>query len=53
VYDADVFYRIHPNVALALGYSDTRVNLVSRQQADQGAFVLESKGPELFLRVAF
>jgi len=27
--------------------------LVSRQQADQGAFVLESKGPELFLRVAF
>lgn len=53
IYDFDVFYRVHPNVALALGYNAIRVDLVSRQSADQGAFQLESKGPELFVRVAF
>ena len=53
VYDADIFFRLHPNVALALGYSDNRLNLISRQSATQGAFNFDAKGPELFVRVAF
>jgi hypothetical protein len=52
-YDVDIFYRLHPNVALALGYIDARVNLVSRQAGNTGAFDFDAKGPELFVRVAF
>lgn len=53
IYDVDVFYRLHPNVALALGYSDSRLNLDSRQPGNSGAFNFDAKGPELFVRVAF
>lgn len=52
-YDFDIFYRLHPNVALALGYSDSRLNLVSRQPGNTGAIEFAAKGPELFVRVAF
>jgi len=53
IYDFDVFYRLHPNVALALGYSDSHLNLESRQPGNSGAFNFDAKGPELFVRVAF
>ncbi len=53
MYDVDIFYRPHPNVALALGYNDAGLNLISRQSANQGFFDFRAKGPELFVRVAF
>lgn len=53
LYDFAAFYRVSPNVAFALGYNDTRANLLSRQSKDSGSFIFDAKGPELFVRVAF
>ena len=52
-YEVDALYRFRPNVSFALGYNAVKVNIVSRQASSGGSFDFDSKGPELFVRVAF
>ena len=52
-YELDALYRFRPNVSFALGYTDIKANLTSHQSTDGGEFDLSTKGPELFVRVAF
>jgi opacity protein-like surface antigen len=49
----DALYRLRPNIAFALGYNYVRAKLESTQIKQSGYFNLTSKGPELFVRVAF
>ena len=49
----DVLYRLRPNISFALGYNIVRANLDSSQAAQGGYFNFTSKGPEVFVRVAF
>jgi hypothetical protein len=49
----DVLYRLRENIAFALGYTIVRANLESSQTTQGGYFDFTSKGPELFVRVAF
>jgi hypothetical protein len=53
VYEADALYRLRPNIAFALGYTLFHANLISAQTKQAGSFNFNSKGPEVFLRVAF
>jgi hypothetical protein len=53
VYEADALYRLRPNISFALGYTLFRANLISAQTKQAGSFNFNSKGPEVFLRVAF
>jgi hypothetical protein len=52
-YEAAAFYRLRPNVSFAIGYTAAKVDLESRQMRNSGYFYLDTKGPELFVRVAF
>jgi hypothetical protein len=52
-YEAAAFYRLRPNVSFAVGYTAAKVDLDSRQTKTSGYFYLDTKGPELFVRVAF
>ena len=52
-YELDTLYRLRPNVSFALGYTAMRANLVSRQRTSGGYFNFNSKGPQLFVRIAF
>lgn len=52
-YEFDALYRLRPNVAFALGYNAVKADLVSSQSKQSGYFNFDSKGPELFVRVAF
>jgi hypothetical protein len=49
----DALYRFRPNVSFALGYTDVRAHLASTQTTSAGLFNFDSKGPEVFVRVAF
>jgi hypothetical protein len=49
----DALYRITPNVSFALGYTEVRAHLASDKTHESGLFDFNSKGPELFVRVAF
>ena len=53
LYELDTLYRLRPNISFALGYTMTKANLVSRQSTNGGYFNFNSKGPELFVRIAF
>jgi len=52
-YELDALYRLRPNVSFALGYNVVKANLSSIQARQSGYFDFDSKGPELFVRVAF
>jgi hypothetical protein len=53
MYELDALYRFKPNVSFALGYNVVKANLVSTKTSQGGLFDFDSKGPELFVRVAF
>jgi hypothetical protein len=52
-YEFDALYRFRPNVAFAVGYGAVRAALSSRQTGNTGYFDFDSRGPEVFVRVAF
>jgi hypothetical protein len=52
-YELDALYRLRPNVSFALGYTAVKAILDSRKPGNSGYFAFDSKGPELFVRVAF
>jgi hypothetical protein len=52
-YELAALYRLRPNVSFALGYTDVKATLTSRQPRTSGRFDFNSKGPEFFVRVAF
>jgi len=53
IFELNALYRIHPNISLALGYTDVRTDFTSHKTRDAGYFHFSSKGPQIFLRVAF
>jgi hypothetical protein len=52
-YEFAALYRLRANVSFALGYTAAKATLDSRQAGTSGYFVIASKGPEFFVRVAF
>jgi hypothetical protein len=46
-------YRLRPNVSFALGYTEVRALLDSAKTHESGYFDFNTKGPEIFVRVAF
>ena len=52
-YELAALYRLRPNISFALGYTDTKASVDSRQPKDGGFFHFDSRGPELFVRIAF
>jgi hypothetical protein len=52
-YELAALYRLRPNVAFGLGYTAMKASLTSRRTRNTEYFNLDSKGPELFVRVAF
>jgi len=53
IYEVDALYRFRPNVSFALGYTGLTAKVDSRQTNNSGYFDFDTKGPELFVRVAF
>ena len=53
IYELDALYRLRANIALALGYTEVRADLVSMQSKQSGVFSFNSSGPEVFVRIAF
>lgn len=53
IYEFDALYRYRPNVSFAIGYSDLKAQFISRKNSQGGEFNVSSKGPEMFVRVAF
>ncbi len=53
IYELDLLYRYRPNVSLAVGYSDFTANISSTKGSKSGLFDFSTKGPEIFLRIAF
>ncbi len=51
--ELDALYRFRPNVSFALGYTNVKAHLSSSQTTNSGLFDFNTKGPELFVRVAF
>ena len=51
--EANVLYRLSPNVTFGLGYSRFKINVDSLKVGDSGQFQLRSVGPQLFGRVGF
>lgn len=49
----DLQFRLRPNFALGLGYSQTQIRVDSATTDFSGYFNLKYKGPEAFLRVSF
>jgi hypothetical protein len=52
-FEANVLYRLSPNVTFGLGYSAFKVDVESYKVGDSGLFQLHSAGPQLFARVGF
>ena len=52
-YELNALYRLRPNVSFALGYELVKAHLLSNQASQAGLFNFTSKGPEIFVRVAF
>jgi hypothetical protein len=52
-YEAAALYRLRPNISFALGYTAAKADLASRQTTNSGFFDFNTKGPELFVRIAF
>ena len=53
LYEVDAFYRLRPNIAFALGYNIVKANLESTKATEAGFFNFNTKGPEIFVRIAF
>jgi hypothetical protein len=53
IYEVDGLYRLRPNIAFAIGYNIVKANLASTKATEAGFFNFSSKGPELFVRIAF
>jgi hypothetical protein len=53
IYELDALYRLRPNISFAMGYNVFRASLISRQTKQAGFFNFDSKGPEIFVRIAF
>jgi hypothetical protein len=51
--ELDALYRLRPNVSFAIGYTEVKVHLDSIKPSDSGLFDFNTKGPQLFVRVAF
>jgi hypothetical protein len=52
-YEAAALYRLRPNISFAVGYTSAKADLASRQPANSGYFDFNTKGPEVFVRIAF
>ncbi len=52
-YHADMQFRVRPNLALGLGYSQQRYRIDSLDPSFAGRFVLKVGGPEAFVRVSY
>jgi hypothetical protein len=52
-YEAALLYRYRANVSMGLGYNKVRVKVSSTKATESGFFDFDTKGPELFLRIAF
>jgi hypothetical protein len=53
LYEFDGLYRFRPNVSFGVGYNDITVHLTSSKTTNSGLFDFSTKGPEMFVRVAF
>lgn len=53
IYEFDALYRLRPNVAFGVGYTEIRAHLDSQKSSQGGLFNFDTHGPELFVRVAF
>ncbi|MDP9011742.1 MAG: hypothetical protein M3O41_03610 [Pseudomonadota bacterium] len=53
IYELDALYRYRPNVSFAIGYAEFRAHLALSDSSKGGLFDLNTKGPEMFFRVAF
>ena len=52
-YELAALYRLRSNISFALGYTVAKAYVDSRQTKTAGYFDFDSKGPELFVRIAF
>lgn len=52
-YELDALYRIRPNVSFAVGYTEVKGHLASAQASRSGRFDFDTRGPEMFFRIAF
>jgi hypothetical protein len=52
-YEAAALYRLRPNISFAVGYTSAKADLASRQPTNSGYFDFNTKGPEVFVRIAF
>jgi hypothetical protein len=52
-YELAALYRLRANISFAFGYTAAKARLDSRQTKDSGYFNFDSKGPEVFVRIAF
>jgi hypothetical protein len=52
-YQADILYRLRPNIAFSMGYSLTKAALVSSRSGKSGIFDFNTQGPEFQVRIAF
>jgi hypothetical protein len=53
IYEVDALYRLRENIAFAVGYDLVKANLSSIKSGQSGFFNFNTKGPELFVRIAF
>jgi hypothetical protein len=51
--EIDALYRLRPNVAFAVGYTEIKAHVSSTKISDAGLFDFNTKGPQLFVRVSF
>ena len=52
-YGFDALYRYRPNVSIGVGYTDITAHLSSTRASQAGRFDFKTRGPEMFIRVAF
>jgi hypothetical protein len=52
-YAFDALYRYRPNVSVGIGYTEITAHLSSLKSSQAGLFDFNTKGPEMFVRVAF
>jgi hypothetical protein len=53
IYELDALYRLRPNIAFSVGYTQLRAHLTSAQTKQAGLFDFNSSGPVLSVRIAF
>jgi hypothetical protein len=53
LYEFAALYRYRPNVSFAVGYTDIQAHLLSKRTTNSGLFDFSTKGPEMFVRIAF